>query len=106
LRQSAVCPASTRSRSRRHRMPHDERIACIAVLFTACGSGGTQTPTPVPTPGGAIGGAVRNERWDHRPEGLPVAYVPTPPASGPHYPVWLRWEAYDTAITTSSTVGS
>jgi hypothetical protein len=37
---------------------------------------------------------VRNEGWTHVPEGTDIAYASNPPASGPHYPVWARWEAY------------
>jgi hypothetical protein len=38
--------------------------------------------------------AVANEGWIHVAEGSPIIYRSNPPASGPHYPVWLRWEAF------------
>ena len=41
--------------------------------------------------------AVANEGWVHVAEGSTVTYRNNPPASGPHYPVWLRYQAYTTA---------
>ena len=40
--------------------------------------------------------AVANEGWVHVPEGSTVNYQHNPPASGPHYPVWLRYQVYTT----------
>jgi hypothetical protein len=40
------------------------------------------------------GVAVANEGWAHVPEGSAVTYRSNPPASGPHYPVWLRYREY------------
>lgn len=34
----------------------------------------------------------------HFAEGRTVTYVHNPPASGPHWPVWLRWERYTTPM--------
>jgi Protein of unknown function (DUF3105) len=42
--------------------------------------------------------AVANEGWLHVPEGSAIAYAHNPPASGPHYPVWLRYEAFSPPI--------
>lgn len=42
--------------------------------------------------------AVPNEGWTHVPEGSNVVYRANPPASGPHYPVWLRYQAYTSAL--------
>jgi plasmid stabilization system protein ParE len=40
---------------------------------------------------------VANEGWVHVSEGAPISYAHNPPASGPHYPVWLRYEEYGAA---------
>jgi len=37
---------------------------------------------------------VPNEGWTHVPEGSAITYRSNPPASGPHYPVWLRYQEY------------
>jgi hypothetical protein len=42
--------------------------------------------------------AVANEGWVHVAEGSAVTYRNNPPASGPHYPVWARYQAYTTAL--------
>jgi uncharacterized protein DUF3105 len=42
--------------------------------------------------------AVANEGWVHVAEGTPLTYLHNPPASGPHYPVWARYQAYTTAL--------
>jgi hypothetical protein len=41
--------------------------------------------------------AVANEGWTHVTEGSAITYAHNPPASGPHYPVWLRYEEFTTA---------
>jgi hypothetical protein len=41
--------------------------------------------------------AVPNEGWNHVPEGSAITYAHNPPASGPHYPVWLRYEEFTNA---------
>ncbi|HUG52305.1 MAG TPA: DUF3105 domain-containing protein, partial [Vicinamibacteria bacterium] len=42
--------------------------------------------------------AVANEGWLHVPEGTAITYRANPPASGPHYPVWARYQAYTTPV--------
>ena len=42
--------------------------------------------------------AVPNEGWVHVAEGSAVTYRNNPPASGPHYPVWARYQAYTAAV--------
>jgi hypothetical protein len=42
--------------------------------------------------------AVPNEGWAHVAEGSAITYRNNPPASGPHYPVWARFEAFSQAI--------
>ena len=42
--------------------------------------------------------AVANEGWIHVAEGSAITYAHNPPASGPHYPVWLRYEEFTAAL--------
>jgi hypothetical protein len=75
-------------------------LAAMALLLSlpACGGGSSPTPLPSGSPGCTMTErAVANEGWVHVAEGSSVAYAANPPASGPHYPVWLRYEAYATA---------
>jgi hypothetical protein len=78
-------------------------IVCAALvsvpLTGGCGGGGNPAAPP-PDPGTCSmqEAAVANEGWIHVAEGSAITYVHNPPASGPHYPVWLRYEAYDTVI--------
>jgi len=37
---------------------------------------------------------VANEGWSHVLEGSDVSYRNNPPASGPHYPVWARYQEH------------
>ena len=72
--------------------------AIALVLSMACGGGGSSSPNdPAPPPSG-VGTPVPNEGWLHVPEGFAITYVSNPPASGPHYPVWLRYQEYDIAV--------
>ena len=67
----------------------------IAATVPACGGGSGSAPTgPAPVPASAPGVAVPNEGWTHVAEGSAITYRNNPPASGPHYPVWLRWQEY------------
>ena len=68
------------------------RGAAVALISFLAGCGGSDTPSG-PSGGGGNDGTcsmtetqVPNEGWIH------VAH--NPPASGPHYPVWLRYEAF------------
>jgi hypothetical protein len=68
------------------------------LLTGGCGSSSVTTP---PVDNGSCQmqeEPVANEGWIHVPEGSAITYAHNPPASGPHYPVWLRWEAYDTVM--------
>jgi uncharacterized protein DUF3105 len=62
-------------------------------------SGPSSTPGP-PTlgPQGTTITQVANEGWLHVPEGSSVRYSNNPPASGPHYPVWARFEEFTPAL--------
>ena len=39
-----------------------------------------------------------NEGWTHVAEGSTITYAHNPPASGSHYPVWLRYREYSVAF--------
>jgi hypothetical protein len=41
---------------------------------------------------------VPNEGWNHVPEGSAITYQNNPPASGPHYPVWARYQELPAAL--------
>ena len=75
------------------------RLLAAAALAAACG-GPTDPGTPPPDdPSCTMAeAAVANEGWSHVTEGQAVVYRHNPPASGPHYPVWLRYQAYTSAI--------
>ena len=45
-----------------------------------------------------MGTSVANEGWSHVTEGSAITYRSNPPASGSHYPVWLRYGEYTTAV--------
>jgi hypothetical protein len=73
-------------------------VALLGFLFAGCGG---SPSTPSGGGGGNNGGsctmteqAVPNEGWSHVAEGSSINYAHNPPASGPHYPVWLRYEAF------------
>jgi hypothetical protein len=70
-------------------------------FLAGCGGGGTTNPPVNPTPGpgcAAVAVAVANEGWAHVAEGSPITYRANPPASGPHYPVWARYEEHATTV--------
>ena len=76
------------------------RGAAVALIGFLGGCGGGDTPSG-PSGGGGNDGsctmteqAVPNEGWSHVAEGSAIGYAHNPPASGPHYPVWLRYEAF------------
>src|SRR5215208_4047320 len=73
----------------------------LLVPLLGCGGSGTSTPTPPPVDTGSCTmteSAVSNEGWVHVAEGSTVTYRNNPPASGPHYPVWARYQSYTTAV--------
>jgi uncharacterized protein DUF3105 len=74
----------------------------LTISLAGCGgSGSTNTPSTPPADTGSCTmteSAVPNEGWIHVAEGSTVNYQHNPPASGPHYPVWLRYQAYTTAV--------
>lgn len=80
-------------------------LTCAVLLATqvaGCGgSGSTNTPSAPPVDPGTctmVESAVANEGWAHVAEGTNVAYRSNPPASGPHYPIWARYQAYTAAV--------
>lgn len=83
-----------RTRATRH-------LAPAGALRAAAACGGASTsPGPLPSDPSCVmtEAAVPNEGWIHVAEGSGVAYRANPPASGPHYPVWARYEAYATTL--------
>ena len=74
--------------------------AGLAALMPMSGCGGGNPAAPPPDPGTCSmqEAAVPNEGWSHVTEGSAITYAHNPPASGPHYPVWLRYEAYDNVM--------
>jgi uncharacterized protein DUF3105 len=78
--------------------PIARRLAWAALALAVSGCGGGSSPA-APSPGADTPGvAVPNEGWLHVPEGSAITYRNNPPASGPHYPVWLRWAEYGQVI--------
>jgi hypothetical protein len=85
------------------RFPSGSRLLAASLLATALacgGGGGNEAPTPTPSSGpeGTVVTQVANEGWLHVTELSPITYRSNPPASGPHYPVWLRYEEFPTAL--------
>lgn len=74
--------------------------AALMVLLGGCGGGGTSAPSTTVDQGGCAmtESGVPNEGWTHVAEGSEVTYRHNPPASGPHYPVWLRYQSYTSAM--------
>jgi hypothetical protein len=68
-------------------------LLCVTAAALGCGGGGNSGPTmpPPPVPGEM---QVANEGWVHVLEGSAITYRSNPPASGPHYPVWGRYEEF------------
>jgi len=79
--------------------------------LAGCGGSGSSAaplaPSPVPQPvlqptpitcRMVESAAPPSEGWTHVPEGTPITHRDNPPASGPHYPVWARYEEYVTPI--------
>ena len=77
-------------------------VVAVWIGMAGCGkSGSATTPSPQPSDDGSCvmtESAVASEGWIHVVEGTPVNYAHNPPASGPHYPVWARYQAYTTAV--------
>jgi hypothetical protein len=74
------------------------------MMLAACGGSGSpdgSSGAPTATDDGSCvmtERAVPNEGWSHVAEGTAIAYQSNPPASGPHYPVWARYQAYTTPV--------
>lgn len=71
-------------------------IALLAIGSAACGP-----TTPDPGPAAECRAAIRevpSEGWDHYVEGTPLPYESNPPASGPHYPQWARYQRHEEAV--------
>src|SRR5262245_21540219 len=77
------------------------RVLVLLGVLGAAGCGSSSTPTAPPPDNGSCSvqeAGVANEGWIHVAEGSSITYAHNPPASGPHYPVWLRYEAFSTAM--------
>ena len=70
------------------------RHAWLALAASLHACGGASPDAPVPPTAATPGVAVPNEGWAHVPEGSAITSQNNPPASGPHYPVWLRYQEY------------
>jgi hypothetical protein len=71
----------------------------LTLIFAGCGGGGDTVPLgPFPDVPGCLTTEVANEGWSHVAEGSAVSYRHDPPASGPHYPTWARYEEFTSAI--------
>jgi hypothetical protein len=71
----------------------------LLITVAACSGGGVTSPPPTPDPSCAMQQvAVTNEGWVHVAEGSTITYRNNPPASGPHYPVWARFDAFTQVI--------
>lgn len=71
-------------------------IAALALGCSACGPG---APDPGPTAEcRASLREVPNEGWDHYVEGTELPYTSNPPASGPHYPRWARYQRHEQPV--------
>ena len=71
--------------------------ASAALRCGGTGSGPTELPSSGPPAAGLQGttvAQVANEGWTHVAEGSVVRYASNPPASGPHYPVWARYQEF------------
>ena len=73
-------------------------VSLLAAASFRCG--GSEGPTDPPSTGtqGTVVTPVMNEGWLHVAEGSVVRYVNNPPASGPHYPVWARYQEFTTPL--------
>ncbi len=79
-------------------MSRAKLVLALALTCAACG-GASSSPTGIPPAnGGEIGTRIPNEGWAHVPEGTPVSYRSNPPASGPHYPGWARYQEHATVV--------
>jgi len=78
------------------------RALAAAGLVALAGCGGDSSGSPVVGPSDpscpAVVPPVANEGWIHVAEASAVAYRANPPASGPHYPVWARYQEHASAV--------
>ena len=82
----------------KRRRPLPLAILVAAVCAVRCGSAADPMVPPLSGPQGTVVVPVVNEGWVHVPEGSTVRYQANPPASGPHYPVWARYEEFAVAL--------
>ena len=75
------------------------RFLLAFLPFLTCCGGGATAPPATSTPVAGCGSVpVANEGWLHVAEGSAISYRANPPASGPHYPVWARYQEHATTV--------
>lgn len=71
-------------------------IFMLSLMLVSCGDN-----TALPKPQGFCQNIVRiqpNRGAHHVAESTPIQYADNPPSSGPHYPIWARYEAYSNEV--------
>jgi hypothetical protein len=80
-----------------------EALLSVALIVASLGGvlGSTACGGPGPDTGDACStksGTVSNEGWLHYADNTPVQYGHNPPASGPHYVSWARYQRHTTVV--------
>ncbi|HEY8142125.1 MAG TPA: DUF3105 domain-containing protein [Kofleriaceae bacterium] len=72
-------------------------LALLVASALACGDDGSASPVDADRrdAGPCEAFPVENEGWMHVPEDSTIDYQHNPPASGPHYPVWSRYQVHE-----------
>lgn len=73
-------------------------LTSLTILIVSCGGGTTAPPVSSTPVAGCATESVASEGWLHVAEGSPIRYGHNPPASGPHYPVWARYEEHGATV--------
>ena len=74
-------------------------LALFALPLSAANCDPEDEPLDEPsTCAEAPGEEVAEEAWEHVPAGTAIAWANEPPSSGPHWPVWATYRAYDEPV--------